>query len=134
MSDTDGYKVQISYKFGHNQAGMLNIRGNSVAEVDGYLSEARDLLLPALAGLDEEAKAIGVVVQAFPATTGVAQQPTASFNNGPQPAQRPAQPGNGGAEVCVHGAMLWKTGDGWAGWFCPARREDPTKCKPRYQR
>lgn len=131
---SDDYKVQISTKLGANQGAMLNVRGNSVGEVDAALREAEELLLASYAGFESAAEAVGLITRVFPGTTGVAQQQTASFNNGPQPAQRPAQAGNGGAEACPHGAMVWKTGDGWAGWFCPTRREDPTKCKPRYQR
>lgn len=121
---SDDYKVQVSYKLGTNQAGMLNFRGNNVAEVDTLIGEARELLLPSVLGFEEDAKALGVIVTNFPQTTGGSEER----------GQRNAQPGNGGAPACVHGARVYREGDGWKGWFCPARREDPTKCKPQYDR
>ena len=124
---SDDYKVQVSFKIGQHQGGMINVRGNTVAEVDQHIGEVRELLVPSVTGLEEELKAVGLIAAAFPGTTAVAQQAT-------QPAQRPAQPGNGGAEVCQHGPMVWKTGADWQGWFCQARREDPTRCKARYQK
>ncbi len=128
---SDDYKVQVSLKVGQGGAGMVNIRGNSVVEVDGLLADTKDLLLPALAGFEEEAKAIGLIAATFPGTTGV---PQAQQQGYAQPAQQPAAASNGGAQTCQHGAMIWRTGADWAGWFCPAQRTDPTKCKPRYQR
>ncbi len=127
----DGYKIQVSYKLGNNQAGMLNIRGQSVAEVDESLSQVRELLLPGLTGLEEELKAVGLIQQAFN------NQVTAA--NNARPAQRPAQAGNGGINTgetpsCVHGPRVYKSGDDWQGWFCPAQKNDPTKCKAQYIR
>lgn len=131
----DGYKVQLSVKFGRD-GSMLNVRGNSTEEVDALLRGAEELLLPNLAGFEEQARAVNLIRDTFPGTTPVAQQATqgAPQQQYAQPAQQPAAATNGAGQGCVHGAMVWRTGDGWAGWFCPARREDPTKCKPRYQR
>lgn len=121
---SENYKVQVSYKVGTNMAGMINLRGDSVGEVDMLLGELRELLLPGLAGFEEEAKAIGLIASAFPATTGVAQQP----------AQGAAQPTNGASPTCIHGARVHRSGADWQGWFCPAQKDDPSKCKPQYIR
>ncbi len=122
----DGYKIQVSYKLGNNQAGMLNIRGQSVAEVDESLSQVRELLLPGLTGLEEELKAVGLIQQSFNGQV---------TNARPQPAAAPAVPGQSGpAPTCVHGARVYKSGDDWQGWFCPAQKNDPTKCKAQYIR
>lgn len=126
---SEDYKVQVSLKVGTNQAGMINLRGNTVGEVDSLLNDTKDLLLPMIAGFEEDAKAIGLIAAAFPGTTG------APFPQSTQlPAVQPAAASNGAGRGCPHGAMVWRTGDGWAGWFCPAQRTDPTKCKPQYQR
>lgn len=122
---TDDYNVQVSFKMGHNQGGMVNIRGKSVAEVDQYLNEVRELLVPGLAGLEEELKAAGLIAATFPGTTVQGQAA--------QPAQQAAAAQSGGAEVCPHGPMVWKTGADWRGWFCQAQRTDPTRCKARYK-
>lgn len=127
---TDDYKVQVSVKLGTNQAGMLNIRGGSTEEVDALLRGAEELLLPNLAGFESAAKAVGLITDTFPGA-GPVQQPQQGYT---QPAQQPPAASNGAGRGCNHGAMVWRTGDGWAGWFCPAPRHDPTKCKPQYQR
>ena len=88
----DGYKIQVSYKLGNNQAGMLNIRGQSVAEVDDSLNQVRELLLPGLTGLEEELRAVGLIAQAFPGTTNA--QPQAH-----QPAAQPPAQAQNGAEM-----------------------------------
>lgn len=138
----EGYKVQVSVKLGTNQAGMLNIRGDSTEEVDALLRGAEELLLPNLAGFESAAKAVGLIADAFPGT-GPVQQGAPAYSQGPQqgyqqPAQQPAAAQNGGGQGCVHGAMIFRQGQGqngnWAGWFCSADRNDPNKCKPRYQR
>lgn len=123
----EDYKVQVSFKFGTNQQGMVNVRGSEVGEVDLLMSEAREVLLPSLAGLDEELKAAGLIQATFPGSTPMSQ-------GGAQPAQSNAAASNGGAPSCVHGPRVHRSGDGWQGWFCPADRNDPNKCKPQYIR
>jgi hypothetical protein len=110
---------------------MLNLRGNTVAEVDGYITEARDLLVPSIIGFEEDAKSVGLIMATFPGTAPV---PSDSGQQASNVAQRPAQPGNGGAPTCIHGARVHRAGADWQGWFCPAERSDPTKCKPQYIR
>ena len=46
---------------------------------------------------------------------------------------------NGRTESCTHGKMYYRTGEksdkpgqSWQGFFCPAGKDDPGKCKARY--
>lgn len=123
MSD-DGYKIQASIKFGAAQIGMLNVRANDGDEFRVNLSEATGAvgdLAVLTEALNTEFAAVSTVAAAFPGSQVI--------NNSGQ-----SRPAGGGAEMCQHGAMVWKSGADWKGWFCPAQKNDPTKCKARYDR
>lgn len=123
---SEDYKVQVSLKFGPNQAGMLNLRGNTAQEVGMLADEAVDLLVGKVAPLVEEASALVSVGAQFPDSQVQVQ---------PQQNNQPFS--NNGGQMCKHGAMVYRSGNGnngaWQGYFCPTQKGDPDKCKPRYQ-
>lgn len=120
---SEDYKIQASIKFGNNLTGMLNLRANSAQELDVLCREAEEVTAGALAGLTESLTALNTIGQAFPQTQ-VQQQP-------PQPQ---ASNNNGQVPVCQHGPRVFKSGADWQGWFCPAPKNDPSKCKAQYIR
>lgn len=118
---SEDYKVQVSIKFGPNLVGMLNIRANSVAELDLLIDETRESSVPALVGFTEELGALSAIQGQFPQTQVVSNTPATA-----------------GAPNCNHGPMTYRTGgsgnDRWEGHFCPQPKGAPDKCKPIYPR
>lgn len=125
---SDDYKAQISLKFGPLGVGMLNLRADSIDELDILIDLAEPTLVKA-GGLLEAAGPLATIGGTMPGTTVVPQQTTPPGQAAPAPAF-----GQQSGQVCQHGAMVYKEGADWKGWFCPAQRDDPTKCKARYIR
>lgn len=105
---------------------MLNIRGNSAAEVDSLVRDCEELLVVPVGGLVEALGPLAAIQAAFPETTVVGQ-----------PAQAQPAPQGVQGRSCQHGQMTYRTGnqgtpDAWAGYFCPLPRTDPAKCRPQY--
>lgn len=123
---SEDYKVQVSIKFGPNLVGMLNIRANSVAELDLLINETRETTTPALMGFTEELGALSAIQGQFPQAQVIG---STSGSGGGQ---------NTGAPNCNHGPMTYRTGgsgsDRWEGHFCPQPKGAPDKCKPIYPR
>jgi hypothetical protein len=126
VSGDDTYKFQVSQKYGAGGTGMLNVRADDAQELADNVTAAVAVVGPAAVlaeALNTEFQAIANMVQAFPQATAA-------------PAQQ-AQPQQASAgELCQHGAMQFKSGNGangpWSGWFCPTQKDDPTKCKPKF--
>lgn len=65
MAD-DGFKLQISYKFGPSNGDMLNVRANDPHELDLFLE---NLNIPLILETGQHLRAAGLVQAAIPATT-----------------------------------------------------------------
>lgn len=132
---SDDYKAQVSLRFGPMQAAMLNLRADSINELD-VLIDLSEQSIVKMGGLIEAANALAAVGQAMPGTTVVTQPAPAAPSAWPGPTQPAPAPAFGGqsGQMCPHGAMVYKEGPDWKGHFCPAQRDDPTKCKARYIR
>jgi len=116
---SDEFKVQWSVKAG---VDMLNVRGNSVAEVEELLDEIlRDKFIDKAADAASYLRAAQVV----PTTANEAAQPS-------QPAQSQGSSGHN----CPHGERQYRTGNGrtgaWAAYFCPLPKGDANQCKPEF--
>lgn len=144
---SDDFRFQASVKVPHGpdnyRDSMINVRGNSAAEFAADLTWLEQNAATVAAAL--QAIHASVNVQAgFPGSTNV--QPAAVQENHPQaPApqqswsqqgsqQAAPQPQAGPAPYCAHGAMQRKTGTSakgpWGAYFCPTKKDDPTKCEP----
>jgi hypothetical protein len=60
-------------------------------------------------------------------------------NPAPQTRSTPRNTGNGGeTRDCKHGTMVLRSGSKngrpWTGFFCPAPKDDPTRCSPQFLR
>ena len=119
---SDDYAAQLSVKFGPNDSCMLNLRGNSVGDLDRLIREAEDTVSVSSVGLVETLRAFSTVQQSFPETRPVQGQQQA-----PQ-----AQPQQNAAYTCQHGARQHRSGADWEGWFCPQPKNAPDRCKPFY--
>lgn len=131
---TDDYKLQASLKFGPGGIGMLNVRAGDEEEFERAITNVVGAVAP-LAVLTEaintEFPAVAAVASAFQGTQVVPN----TYSHGPG-GSGPVTTGlgQGAAQTCQHGQMLWKEGADWKGWFCPAQKTDPSKCKARYVR
>lgn len=136
---SEDYKAQASYRFGTNGQSMLNLRGDSVAELHVLTVEAVDgKFIPDLIVLDQTLQAGATLAQG-----GVAFQPPANTTPVPTPIQaapsyRPPKPQDATVPVCPHGARVFKRGESargpWAAWMCPAPKDTPGKCTPDWVR
>lgn len=125
MSGDEGYKFQVSLKYGPDNIGMLNVRADSNEEFAANLAAALETL-----------GANAVLVDAYNT-----EFPKGAPATSPAPAGRPqggqASPTSTG-EVCQHGSMVFRSGnkDGkaWSAWFCPTDKNAPDKCQPKFTR
>lgn len=128
MSDSE-YKVQWSvslppcaqYAKGH----MLNVKGNSVAEVEELFDEIlRDKFID---------KAIEVA--SFLVAAQTVNDAGATPVSGGQQTANQSQQSSG--HTCPHGERKYVTGNGrtgaWAGYFCPLPKGDANQCKPEFE-
>lgn len=126
MSD-ETFKVQWSvslppaaqYAKGH----MLNIRGNSVAEVEDIFDEIlRDKFI------DKATEVAAFFVAGQTVVDGGLK------GGGSAPVQSSS---SGGGRTCSHGNRVRREGDGrtghWVGWFCPLEKGNPNQCKPEFE-
>lgn len=120
---SEDYKLQVSIKFGPGLVGMLNIRANTLPEMEGLLEDAEMIASGKLAGLTEDLAGLSNIQAAFPEAQVISNTPAANV------------------KVCgpngSHGAMTERWGnkgtpDEWHGWFCSLPKGDPNKCKPVY--
>lgn len=124
MSDNE-YKVQWSvslppaaqYAKGH----MLNVKGNSVAEVEELFDEIlRDKFIDKAAEVAAFLVATQVVTDS--GATGVSQSSSTQQQSS--------------GHTCAHGERKYVTGNGrtgaWAGYFCPLPKGDANQCKPEF--
>lgn len=143
-TESEGYKVQTSIKFGHSLQHMINVRANDANELSGLLDQlagAANFIQASVAEIAEpstptqEFQAVQTLRQnGFPQT-----QPVGQYNTTPQAqpqsyGQPPAQ------DVCAHG-LPWKymtgqkNGKPWAGNFCNAPKEGINgvpRCEPKF--
>lgn len=117
--DDNGYAFQLSMKYGPNGTGMLNVRANTKEEFLSRVTEAIESVGPAAVLME----AYNTEFQAVSAFAGA----------GLQPQQQNSQQSG---EICQHGQMTFRTGTSakgaWKGYFCPADKNDPTKCKAKF--
>lgn len=126
---SENYKAQVSIKFGPNMSSMLNLRGDSIDELEVLVIGVQSALVDNIGPLAEAAAALTTIGGTFPGTAVVPQQPAPVGI-----VAAAAAPGQGPAPTCQHGVRVYRSGADWQGWFCPAQREDPTKCKAQYIR
>lgn len=124
MSGDDGYKFQVSLKYGPNGIGMLNIRASTAEEFAVNLASALETLGANAVLVDAyNAEFQSAAVQASPAQAhsqgGGHSSPTSN------------------AEMCQHGAMVFRTGSNakgaWSAWFCPTDKGAQDKCAPKFR-
>jgi hypothetical protein len=121
---SEDYKVQASYKFGAYDQYMLNLRGDSVSEVEALASA---LNLQVLTDLGASLKAVDA---AAPVTAGVPTAPA------PTTAPAPAAPPASGRQ-CQHGPRTRYQGSSARGayvaWFCSLPKGHPDQCKAEFE-
>jgi hypothetical protein len=127
----ENYKVQWSVSLPpaaqYAKGDMLNIRGESVAEVEGLLERALsgDFINKA-AEVAALVRAAAVVTDTFTPTQDAAPQQV-------QPQQTQQQAPAGPVYTCVHGKRTERTGTNargaWTGYFCPLKKGDPNQCE-----
>jgi hypothetical protein len=127
---SDEFKVQWSVSLPpaaqYAKGDMLNVRGNSVAEVEEILDEIlRDKFIDKAAEVSGFFRAAQVVpTTANEAAQGAAQQ------------SQPAQSQGSSGHNCPHGERQYRTGNGrtgaWAAYFCPLPKGDANQCKPEF--
>lgn len=130
---SDEFKVQWSVSLPpaaqYAKGDMLNVRGNSVAEVDAMFDE---ILAPDSEFIDKASKVAsflraGLVVVEGTATPAPAAAAEATGTDGPADVVR----------VCPHGKRVKRTGSNsrgpWVGWFCPLPKGDANQCKPDWE-
>ena len=124
----DDFKVQVNLKLGTGyDATLINLRGETSAEVLGYLSEIAS-------AAQELTRDIAVVQQAANAVNGAAAANTAA------PAEatnKGTPPPSASTPSCKHGQMAWKSGVSkvgkpYSGHYCPQPFNSPDKCPPVY--
>lgn len=125
----DNYKFQLSFKFGPGGIGMFNVRADTEEELVGNMSSA-------VGRVGEAAVLVEAYNTEFAAISNLAQ---GGFQVQAGQTQQGGQRQQASAgEICQHGSMTWRTGTGnngpWKGWFCPADKNDPSKCKAKYIR
>lgn len=140
----DNWKLQASFRFGPNGTGLLNVKGDDVADLKQQLEAvaALDLygdvatageLLAAVAN----AAPLAQPQPAYQPAPGAAPPQTTAPAPGPAPAPAPTAPPTA-APQCPHGLRQYKSGAGakgpWKAWMCPAQRDDPSKCSPEWIR
>lgn len=129
---TDEFKVQWSislppaaqYAKGH----MLNLRGNTVAEVEAQLEEIlapNSEFIQKAADVAAQLVATQVVADGFKGSGETAQSAPAEDNS------------SSGGRFCEHGKRVRREGDNnkghWVGWFCPLGKGDNRQCKPEWE-
>lgn len=127
MSGEDGYKFQVSQKYGANGTGMLNVRADDAQEL-------ADNVTAAVAAVGPAAVLAEALNTEFLAVSNLAQ---GGFEVSPVNQQARPQAASVG-ELCQHGSMVHRAGNNargpWSGWFCPAQKGDPTQCAPKFDR
>lgn len=139
---TDDYKLQTSVKVGANRDDMINVRANSVEELNtlldglhgsyGFISSVMtDLANGTAPPPDPTQQAVGTLQQnGFPETQQV-QPGVVTPQAQPQTyGQRPPPP------QCIHGQMKYyegtnKNGGAFRAYFCPGPK-GPNQCKPQF--
>ena len=133
---SDEFKVQWSVSLPpsaqYAKGDMLNLRGNSVEEVEGIFDEV-------LADASEFLQKAADVATHLRAVAAVSDglSPTAA----PAAAGENTGGGGGGSvaelRVCSHGKRTHRTGTSakgaWSGWFCPQPKNATDKCDPIWE-
>jgi len=135
---SDNWKFQTSFKGGHKEQDMTNIRGESIEEFVQNLIAFDESVVELINKIGANLKVAGALA---PVTTSLATVNTTvstastdgPFESWPTPAPSAAPAGNQ-PPVCVHGPMKWmegvssKTGKPYKFWACTGPRA--TQCKP----
>jgi len=146
-TESDGYKVQTSIKFGHSLQHMINVRANDANELSALLDQlaaTANFIQSTVAEIAEpsapiqEHQAVTNIQQQFPQTQQI--QPGVVT-----PYQQPSQPQTYGQppqqDVCPGHRLPWeyktgqKNGKAWAGNFCKAPKEGINgvpRCEPKF--
>lgn len=134
---SDEFKVQWSVSLPpaaqYAKGDMLNIRGESVADVeamfDEILSDPSEFLQKA-ASVATTLRAASVVTEGLEGVSrAVSEAPVTPTGT----TQTPAPVAE--LHACPHGKRTYKTGkkangSQWAAWFCPAPKGAPDQCAP----
>lgn len=118
MSTIEDYKLQFSYKFGPGGNAMVNVRAQDAEELEK--------LLAGLVGKGPDIAAASTSLGAVVNLSGAMP--------GSEVINSPAQTADSTTKTCQHGVMKFISRPDYAGHFCPANRDDPTRCKPVYDR
>lgn len=125
----EGYKVQLNIKAGEN---MLNVRGNSAADLMGELDS--------LSNFATEIDTSVTVLKAMECLKSPVYGGANSHGGGASQAGQGSNPQGGqntAGRGCIHGPMTYRTGSGargpWQGWFCPLPKGNPEACKAVFQ-
>jgi hypothetical protein len=132
---TDEFKVQWSVSLPpaaqYAKGDMLNIRGNTVAEVEAMFDE---VLRPDSEFVQKASEVATTLRLAAVVTDGLAGPPAASQE---PPVTVAAGPVAEVVRMCSHGKRTRREGNSargqWVGWFCPLPKGDPNQCKPDFE-
>lgn len=143
MTSTEEWNYQASIKFGPNNQDMLNIRAASAADLAARCEEM-EVFAGEVVRLARNIDNVELLPPPNPATAALASL-RERWPDTVQVAQTPApvaQPQTYGppptAPLCPHGQMKFiekvsaKTGQPYKAYFCPADRNAPDKCDPRF--
>lgn len=131
MSD-DQFKVQWSVSLPpaaqYAKGDMLNIRGNSVEEVQAMF----DQILQMDSEFIESASNVANLLRAAQVVTEGLSQPAAAEGGAEE-----GPPASSTGRRCKHGIRTRREGNGsrgkWVGYFCPLKKGDPDQCKPEFE-
>lgn len=127
MSTIEDYKLQYSLKFGQGGNTMVNVRAQSVDELEELLTGLVGKG-PDIAAASEALGAVVTVSQGMPGTT-VVNSPGQTVDSSAKTC------GHQGPQGWVpHGQMKFIEKPDYAGHFCPLEKNDPNRCRPVYVR
>lgn len=153
MSETrDDFVISFKPHTGYDSP-LIAVKGSSVAEIADKVQAAEAAGLFAIIGrADASLKAqyeAGKSLDAVPVTSPAAsEQAYYGGQQAPAPQAQPAAPAAPAApapqapagvetKTCQHGTKVYRTAPPnapkqWGGWFCPARKGDPSQCSPEW--
>lgn len=141
MSSPDNTKIQVNFRAGED---LINVYGTDQDDLEAGLAAlagAHSTIVQVGALLRGGAAAAPVVQPAAPqwasqpAPGGAVGAALAAPPTTPAPVQQ-AAPAAGNGHQCLHGARVFKSGNGakgpWAAWFCSQPQNAADKCEPQW--
>lgn len=128
----DNARIQVNYRTA--DGALFNIYAQDQADLETALAE--------LAGAHASIVQVGALLHGGAAAAPVVQPaasqvPTTAYAPAQTaPAPQAAAPAAGNGHVCLHGARIFKSGNGakgpWGAYFCPQPQNATDKCEPEW--